>query len=79
MTGDYTVAAVVKARGDDGLEAFLVGSDGAARGATLTRAYACVMVQQALHEELLRSCGSHGKWYTLPFVARDIHTHWRQD
>ena len=61
LTGDDTVAAVVKARGGDGVEAFLVGSDGAARGVTLTRAYACVIVQQALHEELLRSCGSHGK------------------
>ena len=33
LTGDNTVAAVVKARGGDGVEAFLVGSDGAARGA----------------------------------------------
>jgi hypothetical protein len=56
-----------------------VGGDGAARGATLTRAHTCVMVQQALHEELVRSCGSQGTHWTLPFVAPNIATHWRQN
>lgn len=59
-TGDNTVAKVGKAHADDSLEAITVASDGAAHEVTLTRAHACVVLQQALLQELVQHCGSTG-------------------
>lgn len=61
---DATVVAVDKAREYNGLEAFAEGRRSTRSRPLLTEPHMCAVLQQAVHQELVLSCGSKGAWFT---------------
>jgi hypothetical protein len=59
--GDEIVANVAEERAhEDRLRAFVRMSNGERRGPLLIEAHMCVVLQRALHQELVLACGSEG-------------------